>query len=135
MRRSLRQYVRDRPGNQCEYCHVPDSAALAAAFHVEHVIAKQHRGGDGPENRWWSCHRCNLKKGPNLSGRDPQTGNVVVLFHPRRQRWRRHFQWEGAMLVGRTKTGRATVAVLDMNEPYRIALREALIDQEEWPGD
>lgn len=135
MRRSLRRFVRDRAGHRCEYCHLPDAAAPAAAFHVEHVIAEQHGGSDGPENRCWSCHRCNFKKGPNLSGRDPLTGKIVLLFHPRRQRWSRHFQRVGAMLVGRTQTGRATVAVLDVNEPQRVALRLELLDQDEWPAD
>jgi hypothetical protein len=131
MKRSLRQFVRDRAQRRCEYCHIPDSAAPAAAFHAEHVIAKQHRGADGPKNRAWSCHRCNLKKGPNLSGRDPLTGSIVLLFNPRRQRWRRHFQWAGAILVGRTRTGRATIDVLGINEPHRVELRQALLDQNE----
>jgi HNH endonuclease len=134
MRQSLRQVVRERAGGRCEYCHLPDWAVPVAPFHVEHIIARQHGGSDLPENRCWSCHRCNFKKGPNLSGRDPLHGNVVPLFHPRRQRWGRHFRWVGAVLVGRTRTGRATVAVLDMNEPHRVRLRQALIDQHEWPG-
>src|SRR5258708_6762618 len=111
----LRQLVRDRADCRCEYCHLPDFAAPASAFHVEHVIAKQHGGSDEPENRAWSCHRCNFSKGPNLSGKDPLTDNVVRLFDPRRQAWTRHFERLGALIVGRTQTGRATIAVLDMN--------------------
>jgi hypothetical protein len=135
MKRSLRQFVRERAGHRCEYCHLPDSAVPAARFHVEHIIAKQHGGSDGLDNRCWSCHRCNLKKGPNLSGRDPLTGDIVSLFHPRRQRWSKHFQWVGAVLLGQTKTGRATVAVLDINDPYRVELREVLRGQEETLGE
>ncbi len=134
MRRSLRQFVRERAGHRCEYCHLPDNAA-PAAFHVEHVIARQHGDSDASDKRGWSCHRCNLKKGPNLSGLDPLTGKIAALFHPRRQRWPRHFQWVGAVLIGLTKTGRVTVAVLDINDPHRIELRQTLIDQIEWPGD
>jgi hypothetical protein len=135
MSRSLRQLVRDRADHRCEYCYLPDSAASAASFHVEHIIARQHGGSDDLDNRCWSCHRCNLKKGPNLSGRDPITGNIVRLFHPRRQRWSRHFRWIGSKLVGRTQTGRATVALLDVNEANRVALRQLLIEQGEWPDD
>ena len=135
MKRSLRQFVRERAGQRCEYCRLPDNAAPAANFHLEHVIAKQHGGSDGPDNRCWSCHRCNLKKGPNLSGCDPLTDNVVRLFHPRRQRWTRHFKWIGAVLIGRTQTGRTTVAVLDINDPRRVQLRQTLMDQDEWPAD
>jgi len=131
MARSLRQFVRARAGYRCEYCHLPDDAT-PAAFHVDHVIARQHGGSDQPDNRCWSCHRCNLKKGPNLSGRDPLSGNTVALFHPRRQRWVRHFRWVGAVLIGRTRCGRATIAVLDINDHGRVELRQTLIDQGEW---
>jgi hypothetical protein len=123
MKRSLREFVRKRANERCEYCHLPDSAAPAATFHVEHIVAKQHGGVDAPRNRCWSCHRCNLRKGPNLSGKDPLTGKVVRLFNPRRQRWERHFEWLGAVLVGLTTTGRATIAVLAINHPQRVKLR------------
>jgi hypothetical protein len=123
MKRSLRQFVRERAGGRCEYCHIPDRGEPSATFHVEHILAKQHGGSDRPHNRCWSCHRCNFRKGPNLSGRDPRTGRIVRLFNPRRQRWERHFRWVGVVLVGITSTGRATIAVLDINNPRRVQLR------------
>ena len=46
MSSSLRQLVRDRAGCRCEYCHLPDFAAPASAFHVEHIVAKQHNGSN-----------------------------------------------------------------------------------------
>jgi hypothetical protein len=130
--RALRELVRKRAGRRCEYCRLPDFATPASDFHVEHVIARQHRGSDEAHNRCWCCHHCNLHKGPNLSGRDPLTGKVVRLFDPRRQSWKRHFHWSGAILVGRTQTGRATIAVLDMNDRQRVILRQILIDAGEW---
>jgi hypothetical protein len=135
MPRLFRQLVRERAGRRCEYCRLPDFAAPASTFHVEHVIARQHGGADALENCCWSCHRCNLHKGPNLSGRDPFTRNVVRLFDPRRQAWKRHFEWRGAVLVGRTQTGRATVVVLDINDPQRVALRRILRDEGDWLED
>jgi hypothetical protein len=79
------------------------------------------------------CSFCNLHKGPNLSGRDPQTGNIVRLFDPRHQSWKRHFEWHGAVLMGRTQTGRATIAVLNINDPQRLELRQILMSESEWP--
>ena len=70
-----------------------------------------------------------------MSGMDPLTGKIANLFNPRRQSWRRHFQWIGVVLIGRTSVGRATVAVLDINDLHRIELRQVLIDQREWTGD
>jgi hypothetical protein len=94
-------------------------------FHIEHIIAKQHGGSDHPSNLAWSCHKCNRAKGPNLAG---YLGDEnVPLYHPRRQSWHRHFRWIGPRLVGRTKSGKATVAVLKLNAPERLTVRAALI--------
>ena len=128
MKGSIRESIRQRAGQRCEYCHMPESAAPAASFHLEHAIAKQHGGGDTLANFCWSCHRCNLSKGPNLSGRDPLTGKIVRLFHPRRQSWKRHFEWSGAWLVGRTACGRATIVVLAINHPQRVLLRQEMMN-------
>lgn len=95
-------------------------------FHVEHIVAKKHRGRDELANLAWACHECNLGKSSNLSGRDPLTGRIVVLFHPRRQRWDRHFEWEGSLLIGLTACGRATIEVLNINASQRIDLRDLL---------
>jgi len=50
----------------------------------------------------------------------------VPLFHPRRDRWTDHFAWEGAVVIGRTPVGRATVQLLAMNDWQRVELRENL---------
>ena len=67
------------------------------------------------------------------AGVDPQTGKVVRLFDPRRQNWRRHFQWNGALLEGRTSSGRATVRTLRINMNIRVEFRQSLIDIGEFP--
>jgi len=51
------------------------------------VVPRQHGGTDDPGNLALACHRCNLRKGPNLTGIDPITGEIVPLFDPRRDRW------------------------------------------------
>ncbi|MEO6808755.1 MAG: hypothetical protein ABI353_06555 [Isosphaeraceae bacterium] len=58
---------------------------------------------------------------------------MVPLFNPRRHKWARHFRWQRAILVGRTPTGRVTVAVLNMNETLRVELRESLIEEGLFP--
>ena len=123
---ALRNLVADRAGQRCEYCHLPQ-AGYEARFHLDHIIASQHMDADDPDNLALSCPRCNRKKGPNLAGVDPQTAQVMVLFHPRRDVWHDHFQWAGPMLVARTATARATIAALDLNGDDRIRLRLALI--------
>jgi hypothetical protein len=41
-----------------------------------------------------AAYHCNLHKGPNLSGIDPDTGTVAPLFHPRRDTWDDHLRWK-----------------------------------------
>jgi hypothetical protein len=132
MNGSLRQAVRQRALGCCEYCLLPEDAS-PARFQVEHVIARQHAGQTVLHNLAFSCHHCNLHKGPNISGIDPRTGKLVRLFHPRRMKWERHFRLGGPILLGRTPVGRATIAVLKMNHEDRIELREGLIREGLFP--
>jgi hypothetical protein len=127
MKRSLRASVRSRAERRCDYCRLHEADQPLFPFHLEHIVAKKHHGGDDLPNLAWSCHECNLAKSSNLSGRDLITARVVVPFHPCRQKWHRHFAWEGAVLTGLTPCGRATIDVLNINAPHRIELRELLI--------
>lgn len=129
---ATRTLVRKRAEDRCEYCRLPQSAQPFVTFHVEHIIARQHGGTDEPANLCLACERCNFHKGPNLASIDPDTGQVERLFDPRRQEWSRHFELRGPFILGRTPSGRATVAVLGMNEERRVELRAALIAQEEF---
>jgi hypothetical protein len=103
-------------------------------FEIEHIIAMQHGGKTSAANLALACFACNRYKGPNLGGIDPKTGKRVWLFHPRRQLWSRHFRWEGPLLVGRTSTGRATIAALAINRWHRIQHRAQLIAEGVWEG-
>lgn len=128
----LSDEVRRRANGLCEYCHIPE-AAFRRAFHVEHVIARQHGGATELGNLALACWMCNLKKGPNLTGIDPQTGRVTPLFNPRSDRWADHFSFSIGSAIARgievralTATGRATVAVLGMNAELRQMTRYQL---------
>jgi hypothetical protein len=122
----LRLAVRERAQRRCEYCRLPDVLPETLRFHLEHVLARQHGGTMAPENLAWSCQRCNERKGPNLSGVDPDTSVVVRLFHPRQDKWEEHFAFDGPKIVGRTPAGRATVWLLEMNSDERLRWRSAL---------
>ena len=95
-------------------------------FHIDHIILQQHGGTDELGNLALSCYHCNLHKGSNLTGIDPETGVVVVLFHPRRDMWETHFARRDALMVGLTPTGHTTVRVLHMNAADRVQLRKEL---------
>jgi hypothetical protein len=67
-------------------------AAFQRPFHIEHIIARQHGGKTESDNLALACWQCNFKKGPNLSGIDPETAQVTPLFHPREDTWADHFE-------------------------------------------
>jgi len=131
---ALERLVRERAGGRCEYCGLPESACWFP-FEIDHIIAIKHRGRTVTDNLALSCYYCNNAKGPCLASIDPDTGKIARLFHPRRDRWGRHFRWDGAVLVGRTSMGRTTIALLEINGPEAIALREELIEEGLYPLD
>lgn len=120
------QTVRERAGNRCEYCRLPQEFS-ALQFHIEHSRARQHGGTDDLENLALACPECNYHKGTNLTSIDPDTGVVTPLFHPRRDRWDDHFRRDGARIVGKTPTGRTTVWLFEINSGDRLRLRESLL--------
>jgi 5-methylcytosine-specific restriction endonuclease McrA len=124
--RKLSRSVAERAQWRCEYCRSP-AAFSTQPFEVDHIIPRSKNGLTEPENLALSCG-CNNHKGGRTHARDPQTERVVPLFHPRRQRWTRHFAWSDDFLVitGRTATGRATVEALRLNRPELLNLRRAL---------
>jgi 5-methylcytosine-specific restriction endonuclease McrA len=120
-----RTNVRKRAEDTCEYCHLQQEDSPLAALHVEHIIPKVHGGTDDLDNLALACIDCNLHKGTNLTGIDPETSEVTELFHPRRQNWGEHFEWHGIYLSGKTAVGRTTIRVLNMNSEDQVALRSS----------
>jgi hypothetical protein len=94
---------------------------------MDHIIAQQHHGISEPENLCLACATCNAHKGPNIAGIDSQTGQLVRLFHPRRDTWSDHFRWNGPVLQGLTDVARVTIDVLSINDPARVILRSLCI--------
>jgi hypothetical protein len=129
---ATREFVRRQAENRCEYCRLRQEHT-DLTHHIEHVIARQHGGSDVIGNLALACQRCNLHKGPNLTGIDPLTGGTAALFHPRRDQWSDHLEFDGVRLRGLTAVGRATVALLAMNDARRIELRSEILNRGERP--
>ena len=120
---ATRDFVRQRARTRCEYCGLSQEAEPFFKFHIEHIVARQHGGADEAENLALACYHCNCRKGTNLTAIDPQSRQVVPLFHPRQHDWAEHFALAGEVVEGRTATGRATASLLRMNAPDRRRLR------------
>jgi hypothetical protein len=102
-------------------------------FEIDHIIAQQHDGPTIASNLALICFADNHHKGPNLAGIDPKTRKRAWLFNPRRHVWRRHFRWDGPIIVGRSPIGRATISVLAMNLEHRVRQRSRLIAEGVFP--
>jgi len=129
---ALDHAVRQRARLSCEYCLMPQGIHRLR-FPIDHIIARQHGGATVLENLALACGRCNLHKGPNIAGIDPQSGQMARLFNPRIDRWSEHFRWNGALVEGVSPEGRATVVTLAMNHAEDVAIRLELIEQGRFP--
>jgi hypothetical protein len=100
-----------------------------SSFQIDHIIARKHKGRSTLDNLALARVECNTFKGPNIAGIDPPTERVTRLFHPRKERWNTHFDWAGPFLVGKTRVGRATIEVLEINDLISVMLRQELLDE------
>lgn len=126
MARARRQQVRERAHDQCEYCLVPQ-AYVSLPHELDHIRARKHHGPTTLQNLCWSCAQCNGAKSSHAAGYDPETGELVPLFNPRKDRWLDHFAWRDGTLVGKTDVARATIDVLRINDAERVQHRRMLI--------
>jgi hypothetical protein len=118
----LRPAVALRAGNRCEYCGLAQEGQ-EATLHIDHVVPRSKGGLTTLDKLALACVSCSLRKEARRSAHDPITGRIVPLFHPRRQRWAKHFRWDGVQVAGLTRTGRATVSALEMNRLRIQAIR------------
>jgi hypothetical protein len=127
---ATQRLVRSRAENRCEYCRLPQHAAPFLTFHIEHNQAKQHVQDDSIDNLALACPDCNRHKGPNLTTLDPATREIVLLFHPRKDVWDEHFEFEGYCIRGITPVGIATEKLLKFNTDERVEMRMELHNAE-----
>jgi hypothetical protein len=120
-----RDFLIERAGRRCEYCHFPE-AWLSLGLYLDHIVARQHGGSDEEDNLAMSCEHCNACKGPNIASIDPLTSERVWLFNPRIHAWDEHFEISEDQISGKTPMGRATARLLDMNSPNNTVFRRML---------
>ncbi len=128
----IRHRVIERANGCCEYCRIAREDNLLA-HEIDHVISTKHGGETTLSNLCLSCFDCNRHKGADLTSIDPISRKVVRLYNPRRDRWERHFQLDGAQIVGLTAKGRATVKLLAMNDDVQVEKRAGLIELGRYP--
>jgi len=123
----IRRTVAERAGRRCEYCLAPLRFS-SSPFSVEHIIPRAKRGTDELENLAFACQGCNTPKWTYVEAFDPVSGQMVPLFHPRKDRWNDHFDWldDFTRVIAKTAVGRVTIERLQLNRDQLIELRSLL---------
>jgi len=131
---ALREQVAEQARHRCGYC-LRSEELMGMPMTLDHIIPRSVGGATTEDNLWLACRRCNEYKGVQTDARDPQTGERMALFNPRRDTCGDHFAWneEGVEILGKTARGRATVLALQMNNPEIIVARRLWVSARWWP--
>ncbi|MCU0464761.1 MAG: HNH endonuclease [Anaerolineae bacterium] len=115
----LRQGVRERAHERCEYCQTQQ--VIVVSMEIDHIVPESAGGETALGNLCLACVGCNGFKLDFQRGIDPETGQEAPLFNPRVQGWNDHFQWrdDGLQVIGR-----ATVVRLRMNRDAVVNSRQ-----------
>lgn len=122
---SLRSEVAQRAERRCEYCLIHEED-VGFPHQVDHIISRKHGGLSSAENLALASVICNRYKGTDVASINTGTGQVIRLFHPRRDRWADHFRIDQERIEPLTEVGRVTVNLLRLNAAERISERHLL---------
>ena len=124
--KAIRKLIAARANFRCEYCRKPEIVANFA-FHIEHIISRQHNGTDNLYNLAYACSWCNWKKGPNIATVLTEEGQLIPLFNPREGDWNVHFSIKEGAIIGHTDVATGTIQLLEMNTIELILERKELM--------
>jgi HNH endonuclease len=128
----FRRLVLERAREVCEYCLISQAYSILS-HQVDHIIPVKQGGLTVLWNLALACVECNRHKGTDFAAFDHGTGEAILLFNPRTQRWSEHFRMDGAVVTGMTRTGDATIALLQFNRFDRVLHRRTLIEAGLYP--
>jgi hypothetical protein len=122
--KQLARQVRERANGHCEYCQTSEWLS-GQPNQIDHILPRAKGGQSTLDNLCLACAACNSFKLDLVEAGDPESRQVVRVFHPRQQTWHEHFAWseDHTQIIGLTACGRATVELLKMNRPLIVAAR------------
>lgn len=124
---SIKKKVAERAKDLCDYCLLPESYS-ASTFELEHINPISNGGKTILPNLAWACSGCNKYKSHRTFVVDFETGETVLFFNPRKDKWNEHFAWSKDFLeiIPLTAKGRVTVKALRLNRKGLTNLRKIL---------
>jgi HNH endonuclease len=101
--RRLREQVLKDAGGRCGYCQASEEIT-GTPLDVEHIVPESLGGSSRRENLWVACSQCNVFKSNRIAWEDG-----------------------GALIEGRSETGRASVVALRLNRVLLVRARKRWI--------
>jgi HNH endonuclease len=129
---AIRQKVKERANYCCEYCLVHQEDFFLP-FEIDHIISLRHDGKSVLNNLALSCGTCNRMKAADIGTYLDENLEFVRLFNPRIDTWNLHFEINRGEILPITLIAKATIKLLDLNNPDRIILRQLLITAKRYP--
>lgn len=132
---ALRRQIAHRADFLCEYCLLHEDDTYFGC-EVDHIISEKHGGLTQTDNLAYACFACNRSKGSDIASLVPGTVRLVPLFHPRRDRWHKHFRLsdtDGITIATVSDVGEATARLLRINDSDRLVERQALRTASRYP--
>jgi hypothetical protein len=106
---------------------------LVFSHQIDHIISRKHGGSSAADNLALACMLCNRHKGTDVASVHADSGKIVRLFHPRRDRWDQHFQIAEEYIDPVAEVGEITVQLLRLNAPERLSERRLLQEVGAYP--
>ena len=113
---ALRRAVAERALHRCEYCRRPEIDAFIR-YQSDHIISRKHRGKTTLNNLAHACPICNNAKGSDLATVLEEEGQLIRLFHPRKDDWFAHFYVSNPSQNGHRRSHHQLVEIKRC-EPY-----------------
>jgi len=122
---NVRRRVLAAARDQCAFCR-SEERLMGVTFEIDHIVPQLKGGKTSIDNLCLCCPSCNRHKAAKTQAVDLITGTQASLFHPIFDRWSEHFAWskDGALVLGLTPVGRATIDALKMNRLQMLELRK-----------
>lgn len=123
---SLRLLVAKRANYQCEYCLIAQADTFHTC-HIDHIISIKHGGEAEDQNLAFACQFCNRNKGSDVGSYLFNSNKFVRFYDPRKDKWLDHFYIENGLILPKTEIAKATIKILNFNDPEAVIDRQLLI--------
>ncbi len=124
--REIRRLVAERAKYRCEYCLIHEDDTFFGC-EIDHIISKKHGGSNNLDNLAYACLFCNRHKGTDVGSINKESNRLTRFFNPRKDRWEKHFQMDGPVIIPLTAIGEVTVRLFGFNDQERLLERKALL--------